>query len=487
MSEKKLVLRGSALLLLGQIVGNGCSFIRNIILARFLTKADFGIAATFAMAVQLVDLAGKFSIGMQVVQAKDGNNERFMASAHLFQFLISSLSASILLLFAPAFAVAFKIPDATWAFQLLAIIPFMKGCENLDVQRRTRDLDYKGVTFIEVIAQIVITLATVPFCRVFPDYRSILFLLIAKSGISLTTTFLFAQRKYKWHFELRHIKHMVHFGWPLFVNGILMFGIMQGDQMIVAIGYTMSDLGGYSIAGQLTLIPGLMFLQIINGVMLPILSRLQDKKDEFYEKYKMCFNISGLFSTIFTIFIILFGGYVAVLFFGKKYSGLGVILSWLAMANATKLMRSAPTIAALALGDTKNNMYSNFIRALGILLGLSVVLMKMPLWTLAATSFVAELFAISFSLFFFTYKYQIKITYAWYPMILLILSSLVAGIYSSLFASNHGILTGLIGATILFFGLLFVNVYLHKPIRLEVCNQGIILIKGIKARLHPTK
>jgi hypothetical protein len=40
------------MLSLGEGVVYGASFIRNMILARLLTKANFGIAATFAMVIK---------------------------------------------------------------------------------------------------------------------------------------------------------------------------------------------------------------------------------------------------------------------------------------------------------------------------------------------------------------------------------------------------------------------------------------------------
>jgi Membrane protein involved in the export of O-antigen and teichoic acid len=467
MSQKKLVVKGSLLLLTGQVVGYGCSFVRNIILARMLTKADFGIAATFAMAVQLVDIAGKFSIGLQMVQAKEGDDERFMASAHLFQFLISSFSAIIMFAFAHVLASAFKIPHTVWAFQLLALLPLMKGFENLDVQRMMRDLDYKGVTWIEVISQIIVTLAAWPMCQWLPDYRSILFILIAKNAINLASTYIFAKRKYQWRWDNRYMRNMASFGWPLLINGFLMFGMMQGDRVIVAMGYTMADLGGYSVASQLTIIPGLMFVQIIGSIMLPILSRSQENKTEFYDKYKLAFRISGFFSTMFVVFMILFGGQLTVLFFGKKYMGLSAVLSWLAMANAFKLMRTAPAIAALALGDTKNNMYSNGVRTAGLLFSLLVIVLKMPLWSLAASCFAAEVCALIFSLCFLTSKYNIEIKYVYFPASLLTISTIVAGVFSYANGKNVGTGATAVVSISIFILVAVINVGLQKDLRAE--------------------
>jgi O-antigen/teichoic acid export membrane protein len=484
MSQKKLVVKGSILLLTGQVVGYGCSFIRNIILARMLTKADFGIAATFAMAVQLVDISSKFSIGMQVVQAKEGDNEQFMASAHLFQFLISSLSAIIMFALAPLLASAFKIPNTVWAFQLLALLPIMKGFENLDVQRMMRGLDYNGVMWIEAISQAVVTLAAWPICHLLPDYRSILFILIGKNAINLGSTYLFAKRKYTWHWDQGFFKKMLTFGWPLLINSFLLFGMMQGDRIIVAMGYTMSDLGGYSVASQLTIIPGLMFVQVLGGIMLPILSKIQENRVDFFDKYRLCFTLSSLFSTLFVTFMILFGDQLVVLFFGKKYMGLGGVLSWLAIANAYRLMRTAPATAALALGDTKNNMYSNLVRTLGLSFTLGVVIMKMPLWALAASCFLAEICAMVFSLSFLARKYHIASSHTFNPLFLLTLSTIIAGAFYIVGKKSFGSISTTLASIATFIGIVIINVSFQKEVRIEAIKMASNARRMIRRKLR---
>jgi O-antigen/teichoic acid export membrane protein len=333
-----------------------------------------------------------------------------------------------------------------------------------------RDLDYKGITFIEALSQIVITLAAVPMCRVVPDFRSILYLLIVKSAIILFVSFVLAQRTYRWCWDAAHIRRMAVFGWPLFVNGMLMFGIMEGDRIIIALGYTMSDLGGYSVACQLTFVPGFMFLEIISRIMLPVLSRLQDKRDEFYPNYEMCFRLSGFISMVLTVFIILCGENLVILFFGKKYADLGMVLNWLAMANAMRLLRTAPTMAALALGDTKNNMYSNFVRAIGLLFGLVVVLLKLPLWALAVSCFIAEVCSLSFSLVFLSYKYKIDIGYIWNPVLFLVVSIGAAAAFTSNIFGNLGMLGEMILALVAFAAITLLNVFLQRQLRVEAVN-----------------
>ncbi len=87
-------------------------------------------------------------------------------------------------------------------------------------------------------------------------------------------------------------------------------------------------------------------------------------------------------------FLILGGELVIVAAFGKKYSGSGAIVGWLAVANAFRLIRAVPTLAAMARGDTVNNMVSNLYRVSSLgLAALAIFSGKSILWVAACGVF----------------------------------------------------------------------------------------------------
>ena len=92
-----------------QAVGQFCSLGRNIIVARVLSPADFGVAAIFLMTVNLMDMISNMSLDRLLVQAEDGDEEDFQRTAHslnLFRpdrfqllFLLQNIRGSITALF----------------------------------------------------------------------------------------------------------------------------------------------------------------------------------------------------------------------------------------------------------------------------------------------------------------------------------------------------------------------------------------------------
>ena len=102
------VLKASSLSGMGQLISYGASFLRNVILARALTKADFGIAAGLLLMMSAFELSGKLSIGQQVIQAKDGDHEDFQATAQGCQFLAGCTGAVLIAAFGVPMAAPFQ-------------------------------------------------------------------------------------------------------------------------------------------------------------------------------------------------------------------------------------------------------------------------------------------------------------------------------------------------------------------------------------------
>jgi hypothetical protein len=113
-SEAK-IFRGSVLLTGGEAITQACSLIRNMILARILTKADYGTAALLGMTVSIFEIGGRLSIEQLLVQSKHRREPRVMAVAHFVQSMLGLVSAALVFVTAGPMAVFFGVPDAAWA------------------------------------------------------------------------------------------------------------------------------------------------------------------------------------------------------------------------------------------------------------------------------------------------------------------------------------------------------------------------------------
>ena len=379
------------------ISGNGasylCSFVRNMILARVLSKADFGAAATLWMILGLFEFTAKMGIGRFVVQDPEGDKPSFIATMHAFQALIGAASSLIILGITPFAAKLFDLTGPVWVLMLLGVIPIFRGLQHLGIRKFERHLRFGPSTTVEVVPQVIITLIAYPVAMWIPDFRAVLVLTIIQAGVACLLSHLLANEPYRWGWRREYFARMLHFGWPLLLTGFLMFGVFQGDQLIVASFYTLADLGPYAAASTLAMVPGMLFGGVVNTVGLPLLSQVQSEVGTFKKRYRHMMELVALFSALSAVCMILGSELFMVLVYGHKYSGSGFILAWLAAAHAFRNLRIAPALAALARGDSQNSLYSNIGRVMGLAPALAAALAGWPLWAVAASGLFGEAIA----------------------------------------------------------------------------------------------
>lgn len=427
MSLRRQSIRGSFVLTLGEGVGYGASFVRNMILARMLTKADFGIAAAFSMIITLLEFSAKLGISRFVIRDKEGDDPAFLATAHLVQAVAALLSSLLMVAAAWPLARLFGIGDHVGALYVLALIPLFNGLGHLDVRRFERKLRFGPSTLTEVIPQVTIMLAAWPAAHWLGDYRAVLVLLIVKGVCSCVGSHWLAEQPYRWRMHREYVTRMLRFGWPLLVTGFLLFGVMQGDQFLVASFYSMADLAPYAAAAALTLAPSFIFGRIFNSIALPVMAQVQDDPAAFARRYRVIIAGISIFSAAYSVGMIIGAEVFMRWVYGAKYAGAGILLGWLSAANSFRNLRIAPTLAAMARGDSVNAMASNMARAVALLPALAVAVTGRPIWMIASVGLLGEALACLVSFRRLSREHGVPFTTSLWPTVLVTIVVGLAG------------------------------------------------------------
>lgn len=391
--------KGASVLATSQIFIAACTFIRNIIVARLISVENYGIATVFALVVSLIEMSGNMSFDRILVQDKDGDSDDMLASAHVMLWTKSALTALIFLLAAEPIASLFNFPDLAWAFRLLALIPLIKGFTHYDSVVQQRDMKFTPTACIDTLPQLIVVLAAYPIASWLGDYRVMLVIIITQTFISMVLSHILARRPYRWKLRKDLIAKKLNFGWPLLINGFLMFAIFQGDKAVIGANYSMEVLGWYGAAFSLTLLPTLLFAKVSGFLLLPLLSKSTEDPEQFLSfgilSTVFCTAVAIFFSTFFTI-----GGAAFIhLSYGEKYIAGSTVIAFLGLMQAMRILRIAPTVMATAQADTKNSMYANIVRTIALLLAIAFAYYELSVEWIAISGLIGEVLALFAALY----------------------------------------------------------------------------------------
>lgn len=354
----------SALLLLsGNAFGSLMLLARNLVVARLISVEDYGIAATFAISMAIVEMITTLGLHQMIVQDSKGNDPELQAGLQGFHLLRAVLSGLMLFFLAGPIAQFMGIPEVTWAYQMLALIPVMNGLMHFDNYRLQRQMKYLSSILSSSIPAFLSVLMIWPLFSLFADYRVMLFSVLAQSAMTVIASHVLAERRYRLSLNTIVMRRAFSFGWPLLLNNILLFAVFQGDKLIVGRELGLAALAIFAMGFALTLTPTLVAAKSAQSFFLPQLSASKDDSKRF-SRLSMATLQTSLANGLLVVFVVVLVGKPVVFFLlGQKYIDLLPYLTWLAILQSLRVFKAGSSVVALALGQTSNAMIANMCRA----------------------------------------------------------------------------------------------------------------------------
>lgn len=391
MNARRRMLRGGLLILAGQAGIHLLALIRNFMVARLISPEDFGIAATFAVTLLLLEQASDLAMDKLLIQAPDGEDRRLQHTLQTILLIRGMVIAAILLVSAGQVAAIFGVPEARPAFAALAVVPLLRGALNLDVKRLHRHMRYGRDVGVNLCANALGAAVAIALAWAIGDYHAMLGGVIAVAAGQMLGSHLVAERRYGLSFDRAHMRRALHFGWPLMLSGLVIAATAQGDRFLVGAAAGMHDLALYAAGAMLVSAPATLLGEAIRGVGLPWLAAVQDSGPDFARRSQALLAAIGILAAGMFVPLMLLGTEIVALVFGPAYRAPELLMVWLCMAVGIRILRQWPSLAALARGDTRAALIGNAVRVVGLALGAGLLALGAGYVEMAAAIAVGEL------------------------------------------------------------------------------------------------
>ncbi|WP_281277173.1 oligosaccharide flippase family protein [Sphingomonas olei] len=366
------LLRSGSIVLFSNCVDVAAVLVRNVLLARLLSVTEFGLAATFAILMTIVETFQNVGLNRLVVQDPRADDPAFVSNLHGAQIVVSFMATILLILVAFIFAAATNTISQTGDYLILTVVPLINAFTNLDIFRMQRDGHFAPQALRSLLSQPLGLLAILPAYWFFHDHRVALAAILTQQVSAVALSHVGVQQSYRVSFDGTIARHAFRFGWPLVVNGLLMFFILNGDRMIVLNRFGPEALGWFSAALMLTMIPSNLAAKSLQTLALPALAKTQARPQDHAHLYTVLIALSALLAMTLTVGALLLGAAVLDLLFGARFHAAAAYIVPLACLNALRLFRAAPAIAALASAETRSPLYTNIVRLAGVPAALAI-------------------------------------------------------------------------------------------------------------------
>jgi O-antigen/teichoic acid export membrane protein len=276
--------RGTAVTLLGQWSGFVLQTLSTIVLARLLTPRDYGIVAGVLVLTGLAELLKDLGLGAATVQRRNLSgaqlNALFWVNTGLGLFTAGVVAAS-----APLVAAFYDQPESRLVTVVLAV-PFVFS--GLSVQHQallSRTLQFAALARNDVASRAVGLTAAIVAAAAGAGYWALVVGPLVTAVVRFALLWLACRWRPSRPAWAEDMRSLLGFGgWTSMFSFVNYFS-RNADNALIGRYWGADDLGIYSRAYQLLLLP----IQQINGpvsrVALPTLSRLQDDPERYRRFY----------------------------------------------------------------------------------------------------------------------------------------------------------------------------------------------------------
>jgi O-antigen/teichoic acid export membrane protein len=341
-------------------------FVRNIFIARLLPEEHFGIALTLMTVLIALDVLTDIGIEIYIVRSPDSGDIRLQKTLQGLLIGRSLMTAAAMFLLGGIFASLFGVPEFAWVYRSLAVVPLIRGFLHLDFRRFERAYNFWPGIIITSISIVAGALVAVAVAYAYRTPFAIVVGAAVQAATFVVGSHVVAEKDYGLAYDGAFARAVARFGAPLVLNGILIFGLSQGDRVVIASVLGVRELEIYGVVALLTSGIMLLFAKLTSAIYVPVLAEHAPGTATYLKRYEACGAATALMSLAALIAFAFLGRDVVALAFGQKFSPEPLLVTLLAVQLALKNMRSWPQKALLANAQTSQLFLSNLIAALGL-------------------------------------------------------------------------------------------------------------------------
>ena len=339
-------------LALTQVIVEGSTFLRNLILARLIGAEQMGLAVAVALGIRLFEMIGDFGLERWLVQVRSSDLGRARGTVHSLQALKGLLLTGLAVLAAVPVTKALQPQLDPAIFALAAIAIAIRGLVNCDYRERQRGRDYAATLHVEGGSSLVALFAIAPIALLTRDYSAFAWASISQAVALCMLSHVVARRAMSFTTELDIVKQALRFGFPVACNAALMFLAMQGDRVLIAIYFEPEVLAAFALAAQLTLLPALAGAKYLLTFDLPRFSRLTLRPNAWQPLFRSRLRRVASIAATLALMLGILGDELVGFLYGSQFVVDPAVMGLLALAAGLRLLRAVPNTLLTAMGRT---------------------------------------------------------------------------------------------------------------------------------------
>jgi O-antigen/teichoic acid export membrane protein len=370
---------GSQLLQLGFLV----------VLARLVDPDEFG---TIGMLVVFTGFAQALAVGglnAALIHIQDAT-ERHYSTAFWIQIALGVGFSALFFFASPLIAWFYSIPDLEPLTRLTSFIILIQAAGNVQSTRLVKEFDFRKLSMINILATVLSGIAAVGFALHGYGVWALAWQSLAFTAI--TTGLLWNQAKWRprFIFDRQAAAELARYGSYLVGFDAVNYWARNLDNLLIGKFLGAHELGIYSRAYQLMMLPISNFSSVIGNVMFPALAEVQTDLPRFKNLYVRATSMIALVTFPAMVGIAVLAEPFILTVFGPKWAEVVPVLKILSLVGLLQSIVHPVGWIFNSLGRTKAQFVLTIVLVpalviafiIGVHFGLLGVAIAYAMWSL---------------------------------------------------------------------------------------------------------
>lgn len=334
--------------------------IRLFILLRLLSAYEFGLFALVSIVLFYVDALNDIGFSGAIIHKKINEKDK-LSSIYWLTVITNTFFAFIIYLLAEPIAAFFDSPELIAMIRLVSVIFVIGGLGTIYKAVLIKEMKFKALSIIQFGGTLVYFVSSVFLAYEGYGVYALIYGIILKAVIENIGYVIFGRRQFvpKLKLNLSGLSYYFRFG--MFQIGERASNVIRKELDTLLVGKFLGTevLGFYSVMKNLLVRPYTLINPLITNVTLPLMSKLQNAKQELKKIYLEQINALTTVNAFIYIFLAVFALQFVLFYYGAEWQE--HILSFSIIAITYLLISIANPVGSLVIstGRADKGFYWN--------------------------------------------------------------------------------------------------------------------------------
>lgn len=255
------------------------TFVVSIILARILSPEYYGTIALVTVFTTILQVFVDSGLGTALIQKKDADDLDF-SSVFFFNMFMCVVLYIVMYIASPYIAAFYNDKGLTPIIRFISLTIIISGVKGIQQAYVSRNMLFKRFFFSTIGGTVASAIIGIFLAYKGYGVWALAIQQVSNTAIDTLILWLTVRWKPKFMFSWQRLKSLLKFGWKLLVSALLDTVYNNLRNLMIGKIYTSSDLAFFDQGDKLPKVIATNINISIDSVLLPTLSKVQDKVEE---------------------------------------------------------------------------------------------------------------------------------------------------------------------------------------------------------------